>query len=133
MIEKLDLTVDIEEMERVKAFVLSVSHQADLGEILSQKLHLVVEEAVVNVVNYSAATMMSLCAWQEADSLYISLTDDGTPFDPTQYPSPDLTVPGDQRQVGGLGIHYIRTMSNGMAYRREDGKNILTIQIKVKK
>ena len=31
--EKLDLTVDIEEMERIKAFVLSVSHQADLGEV----------------------------------------------------------------------------------------------------
>ena len=55
----------------------------------------------------------------------------GIPFDPTQYPSPDLTVPGEQRQIGGLGIHYIRKMSDGMTYRREDGRNILIVETKV--
>jgi anti-sigma regulatory factor (Ser/Thr protein kinase) len=29
--------------------------------------------------------------------------------------------------MGGLGIHYVRTLNNNVDYRREDGKNILTI------
>lgn len=128
MMAKLNLKVVMEEMERVRMFVFSIADSAGLNKRKTQELHLVIEEAVVNVVNYSSATMMELRAWQEGDSLYVAVTDDGIPFDPTQYPPPDLTVPGHERQVGGLGIHYIRKMSDGVAYRREDGKNILTIK-----
>lgn len=127
----MTLKVEIEEMRRARAFALSTAREAGLNERQAQDLHLIVEEAVVNVVNYSGATTMELNAWQENGSLYVSVTDDGIPFDPTLYPSPDLTVPGEQRQIGGLGIHYIRKMSDGMSYRREDGRNILTILIKL--
>ena len=127
----MTLKVEIEEMRRARAFALSTASEAGLNERHAQDLHLIVEEAVVNVVNYSGATTMELNAWQENGCLYVSVTDDGIPFDPTQYPSPDLTMPGEQRQIGGLGIHYIRKMSDGMTYRREDGRNILTILIKL--
>ena len=125
----MELKVAMEEMKRVRTFVLSVADDAGFSERQTKRLHLVVEEAVVNVINYSGATMIYLDISREDDRLRISVTDDGVPFDPTQYPSPDLTVPGEQRQIGGLGIHYIRSMSDGMSYRREDGKNILTIEM----
>ena len=57
----------------------------------------------------------------------MAIDDDGKPFDPTAVPPVDVNVPGDERRIGGLGILYIRRMSDHMAYRREDGKNILTI------
>ena len=128
----MTLKVEIEEMMRARAFALSTASEAGLDERRAKGLQLIVEEAVVNVINYSGATTMELDAWQENGCLYLSVTDDGTPFDPTQYPSPDLSVPGEQRQIGGLGIHYIRKMSDGMTYRREDGRNILTILIKLR-
>ena len=127
IIEQLDIDVVMEEMKRVRAFVFSIAGKTGLDERQTQELHLVVEEAVANVVNYSGATTMSLRAWRENDSLYVSVTDDGIPFDPTHYPPPNLNVPGEERQAGGLGIHYIRTMSDGVTYRRNDDKNILTI------
>ena len=61
------------------------------------------------------------------DYLRLDFTDDGIPFDPTQYPSPDLTVPVAQRKIGGLGIYYMHIKSDSMTYCRKDGKNILTI------
>lgn len=125
---KLELKVEMGEVRRARAFALSVADEAGLSERQAQNLHLVVEEAVANIVNYSGATMMELSAWQEDGSLYVSFTDDGIPFDPTLYPEPDLTLPVALRAVGGLGIHYIRKMSDGMAYRREEGKNILTVR-----
>ena len=131
-IGQLDIDVVMEEMKRVRTFVLSIAGKAGLGERQTQELHLVVEEAVANVVNYSGATTMSLCAWQENDSLYVSVTDDGVPFDPTQYPPPNLNVPGEERQAGGLGIHYIRSMSDGVTYCRNDNRNVLTIHKKIK-
>jgi serine/threonine-protein kinase RsbW len=42
-------------------------------------------------------------------------------------PPPELNLPGAQRKIGGLGIHFIRQMSDDVSYRREDEKNILTI------
>lgn len=125
--EKLELKVAVEEIGRVKAFLSSLVGHADMNDRLTARLFLVVEEAVANVVNYSGASAMTLKAWHEDDGLKISVADDGIPFDPTHYPPPNLNVPGEERQEGGLGIHYIRTMASGVAYRRESGNNILTL------
>jgi anti-sigma regulatory factor (Ser/Thr protein kinase) len=129
MMDKLDLEVNLEEVVRVRAFALSVAAEAGLNERQGHDLHLVCEEAVANIVNYSGATRMSLKAWQENNSLYMSFTDDGIPFDPTQYPTPDFSIPVKERRIGGLGIHYIRKLTDSMTYSREDGKNVLTIRI----
>ena len=125
---RLELKVEMEEVRRARAFALSIADNAGLSEREAQNLHLVVEEAVANIVNYSGATMMELSAWQEDGSLYVSFCDDGMAFDPTRHPEPDLTLPIALRAVGGLGIHYIRQMTDGMAYRRQEGKNILTVR-----
>ena len=125
---RLELKVEMEEVRRARAFALSIADNAGLSEREAQNLHLVVEEAVANIVNYSGATMMELSAWQEDGSLYVSFCDDGMAFDPTQYPEPDLTLPIAMRAIGGLGIHYIRKMTDGMAYRRQEGRNILTVR-----
>lgn len=125
--KELELKVSVEEIGRVKTFLRSVIGDAGMDERLSGRLVFVVEEAVANVVNHSGASAMTLKAWQEDDRLKISVADDGVPFDPTQFPPPNLNVPGMERQEGGLGIHYIRTMTSGMDYRRESGRNILTM------
>ncbi len=124
---KLELKVEMGEVRRARAFALSIADDAGLSERQTQNLHLVVEEAFANIVNYSGAATMELCSWQEDGSLYVSFADDGIPFDPTQHPEPDLTLPVALRAIGGLGIHYIRKMSDGMAYRRQDGRNVLTV------
>lgn len=127
--DKLDLEVNLEEVVRVRAFALSIAAEAGLNERQGHDLHLVCEEAVTNIVNYSGATRMSLKAWQEDNSLYMSFIDDGVPFDPTQYPPPDFSIPVKERRIGGLGIHYIRKLTDSMTYSREEGKNVLTISI----
>lgn len=124
---RLELKVEMGEVRRARAFALSIADDAGLSERQTQNLHLVVEEAVANIVNYSGAATMELFSWQEDGCLYISFADDGIPFDPTQHPEPDLTLPVALRAIGGLGIHYIRKMSDGMVYRRQDGRNVLTV------
>lgn len=70
MMVRLELKVEMEEMKRVRAFALSVADKAGLDEFQSQELHLVVEEAVANIVNYSGATKLEVNAWQENNCLY---------------------------------------------------------------
>ncbi len=125
--QRLDTGVGVSEMSRLIDFVCAIAEQAGMDEGKVYHIHLVVEEALANVVNYSGATRMGVAVWQQEQSLCVAIDDDGKPFDPTAAPPVDLSVPCDQRRIGGLGILYIRRMSDQMVYRREDGKNILTI------
>ena len=56
------------------------------------------------------------------------IADDGRPFDPlTEAPEPDLESAIEDRPIGGLGVHLVRTMMDEVRYRREEGKNRLTL------
>jgi anti-sigma regulatory factor (Ser/Thr protein kinase) len=60
----------------------------------------------------------------------LEIADTGKPFDVLSLPEPDITLDIKDRQVGGLGIHFIRTLSDGVSYRRENGRNILRMVFK---
>jgi anti-sigma regulatory factor (Ser/Thr protein kinase) len=53
-------------------------------------------------------------------------SDDGSPFDPTARPEVDTTLPVEQRQIGGLGIHFIRRTMQTFTYRRDGERNIVS-------
>ena len=127
IVDTMKLDVSIDEMPRVSDFVISQAKRSGMDNKGISELRLVVEEAVANVVNYSGASDIMLGATKQKGRLSMTLSDNGIPFDPTKVPSPDLTVPGEERPIGGLGIHFMREMSDGLTYRREADKNILTI------
>ncbi len=57
----------------------------------------------------------------------MNVIDSGKEFDPTLQPDADVTLPLEERPVGGLGIFLIRRLMQKVEYRRIDGKNILTM------
>ena len=61
----------------------------------------------------------------------LTLIDRGSPFDPRDVPDPDITSPLDERPIGGLGLFMVRKMVDALDYRREDGRNILTIRKRI--
>jgi serine/threonine-protein kinase RsbW len=63
------------------------------------------------------------------DALVIHLHDQATPFDPTEVPPPDLTVPLEQRPVGGMGIYLMQQLMDEVSYRTTpQGGNWLTMR-----
>ena len=42
--------------------------------------------------------------------------DDARPFDPLTARVPDVNAPADERPIGGLGIHLVRTIMDRVAY-----------------
>ena len=60
-------------------------------------------------------------------SVKFTITDSGTPFDPTAVPEADITLSAEERNIGGLGIHLVRNIMDSVTYKRIDGKNILTL------
>ena len=54
--------------------------------------------------------------------------DDGTPYDPTAQPEPDVTLSAEEREIGGLGIFMVKKSMDRVSYAYEDGKNVLTLE-----
>lgn len=90
-----------------------------------------VDEAVSNAIKHGypgdARGEIAVRLRRRPDSVVVEVEDDGTPFDPLQVPPPDLTLPLDERPVGGLGIHLMRNLMDEMSYARQGGRNVLKL------
>ena len=97
------------------------------------RVNLAIEEIVTNIIKYgyddtdAHTIMVNLALFP--DTIRLQLQDNGHPFDPLQTPAPDIHVPLDQRKIGGLGLHLVRETVSRIAYRRENGTNILEMDI----
>jgi serine/threonine-protein kinase RsbW len=106
------------------------THQLGDDEVMS--INLVLDEVVTNVIDYGfegvdGAPEIRLTMTIEGDQLTITVEDNGRAFDPLQAAAPDLESPLEDRPVGGLGIHIVRSVMNTVEYDRRGGRNILTM------
>ena len=96
-----------------------------------KKTEVAIEEAVVNIVNYSQAEWMELevneLTNEGVKELVITLRDNGVAFDPTQQAEIDTDAVMAERQIGGLGIALLRKIADEVRYERIDEVNTLTI------
>ena len=133
MSESLSLKVDAgpDALERILDAVEEFGEQEDWEPDLLFRVKLVLEELGLNVVNYGGGDEtpdIEITVASEPDVLTITISDNGLPFDPlNDAPPPDLTSPIENRPIGGLGIHLVRTMMDEMSYRRENGRNHLAL------
>lgn len=101
----------------------------------SYALSLAFEELLTNVVNHGYAgrdaggERMTVELRRDGERLHARIEDGGAAFDPTAAPEVDTEQDIDERRIGGLGIHLVRTLVDELAYRRQDGRNILTFSL----
>ena len=99
----------------------------DLSASLSFSVQVCLEEAVANIMMYSAAKDAPLKIIVEVErrdqTLVARIEDNGSAFDPTQVPRPPVPTSLTQAKVGNLGIHLMRSFASGMHYERREGRN----------
>ena len=128
--DRLELVVPatLDSIERVSIFLESTLEDAGLDMIESARIQLAVEEAVTNVINhgYGGSDGEILITTDiESSQVMITITDTGQEFDPTSIPPPNVTADLDHRNIGGLGVHLIRSVMDSVSYIRHDNKNRL--------
>ena len=62
------------------------------------------------------------------DQMEVVVVDDGAPFNPLLAPEPDVTLPLEQRPIGGLGLVIVKRLMDSIAYERAGGCNRLTLR-----
>ena len=135
MEKSIILANDINEISKLNEFIENIGEEFSLTPDVVFNLNLVLEEAVVNIINYAYPKedhqWIYLSAKLENGSIILILTDTGKEFDPTMAPEADISLSADDRPIGGLGIFLIRQIMNEVKYERIDGKNVLTLEKKL--
>ena len=112
MEKSIILTNDISEINKLSEFVEEIGNELSLAPDVVFNLNLVLEEAVVNIINYAYPKedhqSIYLSATLHEGSIILVLTDTGVEFDPTMAPEADITLSAEERPIGGLGIFLIR-------------------------
>ena len=114
-------------IERLQAFCTrnSVDDQAADG------LDLALDEVLTNLISYGfrdgARHTVDVAFAIFEEHLTIEVRDDGIPFNPLDIPPPALEGGIDERRVGGLGMHFVRSVADDITYRRQSGWNILRL------
>ncbi len=127
----LELSNRLSELANIQEALEANAERLGVSTAMLMSLNLVVEEAFTNIVNYAYADQeqhtIAICINRNDQQLVITLTDDGQPYDPTQNADPDIELPAEKRQVGGLGIFLIRKIMDKVEYERKDNKNYLIL------
>jgi anti-sigma regulatory factor (Ser/Thr protein kinase) len=125
----ITLQNDITEIPHLKARVADYGKIQALSDDLIQDVQLVLEEMVSNIIFYGYTDVQPhqivVIVDIAKDTLMIEIRDDAQPFNPLAKSAPDLTVPFEDREIGGMGIHLMRTLMDNVAYHTVEGQNIL--------
>ena len=120
------------EKARLLAAFEAFARENKLSDAVHQAADLALEEHLTNILSYgfsdTSEHVIALNIHIDDGALLIEASDDGRPFDPTKYPEPDLTIPPDNRKIGGLGIHMIRQAMDSLEYSRVNGTNRLRMR-----
>ena len=123
---------DLPEIHRLADAVHSFGKAAGLNNELTFDVNLVLEEIVTNIISYAhddeAAHEIVIRMELDGKNLTLKVEDDGKPFDPLDHPTPDIHKPLEERDIGGLGVFFVRELMDTIEYERKEGKNILLVK-----
>ena len=127
---RIILKNEMTEVGRMRGFFFSICREYGIDDNTAKQLNLAIEEWVVNVINYAypkgTRGHVEVVAYMIDGVLTLVVKDHGVPFDPTKYAEVDIDAELDDRSIGGLGIHLVRTIMDTMDYERtENGYNVL--------
>ena len=126
-------TSDADTLQYIQGSVEGLGEREAWPESLTFKVNLVLEELGINILTHGGKDMerrpeIEIVLTSEDHALTIEVLDDGHPFDPLQdSPNPDLAATIEDRPVGGLGIHLVRSLMDDLHYQRDAGRNRLTL------
>jgi len=147
MMDTLTLPAKQENLATLVAFIKNAveKHGGNPKDIY--QFHLVSEEIILNIIKYAypektgdieikyefkpkgnpEAEQGTGGEVERKAEMMIRISDQGIPFNPLEKDKPDISVPVDQRDIGGLGIFMVRNLVDHLSYERQNNQNVLIL------
>lgn len=131
--KEITVPATLEELTRIQTFVESELERAGCSVKVTMQISIAVEEIYVNIAHYAyhpeiGEATVRCCVEGDPLQVMIQFLDHGKPFDPLAKEDADITLPAEERRVGGLGILMVKKSMDDVAYEYKDGCNILTLK-----
>ena len=117
----LKITPNIDNLYQLNEFIHNIILKEDL------QIDLIVEEVFVNIVNYSNADFLQVNADYTDKTLTLEFIDNGVEFNPLLKEDVNLPDTIDDAEIGGLGIHITKELSDKISYEYINNENHLKI------
>jgi len=120
-------------LQGIFEFTSEVFAREGVDRALLPTVDFTLEELFTNMVKYSTTSdaAVSIHIAKIDRGVEVTLTDyDVEPFDVTQAPDADITLPIERRKPGGLGLHLIRRLVDSVAYEysKEERRSRITFR-----
>jgi phosphoserine phosphatase RsbU/P len=129
---EIHLHNELSELDRLHRTLTEFGGQHGLPDKVLHDLNLALEEILTNIISYgytdSGEHEIRVRLAIEPGEMRVDVEDDGRPFNPLEAPEADTTKRLEDRTVGGLGIHLVRKLTDGLEYRRHEGRNLLVMR-----
>jgi serine/threonine-protein kinase RsbW len=127
----IELDNELAEIERFEGEFQAFAARHGLAPRIIGQIWLAFDELLTNTISYGfpegGGHKISVRLDMDGDRFTAELTDDGVAFDPLAAAEPDLDADLEEREIGGLGIHFVRVVMDSLDYRREKDQNRLVM------
>jgi serine/threonine-protein kinase RsbW len=132
----IQLPAEVQEIERLNGLVRRFGELHDVPSRALYAVNLALDELVTNTILYGfenpAGQELCVRVSVAGKEIHGELVDEGREFNPLNVPAPNLDAPLSERELGGLGLHLVRSLMDRLDYRREGSKNVLTLMKRIR-
>lgn len=131
-IQELVVSSDLDALPQVIDFVRQAGMDAGLIDDALFACELATDEACTNVIEHAYgddnAGDIRVCCWVQDGAFVIQFHDRGAAFDPAQIRQPLLSEELADRPLGGLGMHFMRSLMDEVRFEFDPVEgNLLTM------
>ena len=132
---ELLVTSDLDQLPLVLDFVRAACADAGMNEDEVFACELATDEACANIMQHAYegrpdGEILVRC-WTASEQMFIRFHDSGQPFEPRDIEPPMFTDDLQERQVGGLGLHFMRTLMDEIAFEFDETGNTVTMSRRI--
>ncbi|MFC2053237.1 ATP-binding protein [Chloroflexota bacterium] len=110
----------VENLAEIRRFIREQAAILHVDQATTADMVLAVDEAATNVIVHGYQDeegIIEIEVRREGDAFIVHLRDETVPFDPTTTPPPDLTLPPEERILGGMGVGLMRRRTDEISHR----------------
>ncbi|GHV82825.1 histidine kinase [Spirochaetia bacterium] len=121
-------------LEKIVSLLNDIFEDEDCPDEERFKIELAVEEIFVNIADYAYENIkgnvdvtIQIKTENDIKTIEITFIDGGKPFDPLLHEDPNISLPPEKREIGGLGIMLMKKNMDSVSYSFVNNSNKTTL------
>ena len=130
-----ELKSSLSELDRLCENLEIFGKKFGFSKKLIFEINLALDELFTNIISYGFKDdeehVIKVTLTPDKDELCLCIEDDGMPFNPIDFETPDVSCSVEECKIGGLGIHIMKKLMDDVCYERCGEKNVLNLKKKL--